>query len=48
MVSVAQGETGRLGPWVIVHGGYAEQTSATTACADWSVADVHVAILGLM
>ena len=47
-VPISHGQTGRFGPWVIVHGGYEEQTSAATSCLDWFVADVHVAILGLM
>jgi hypothetical protein len=45
--AVAHGQTARFGPWVVVHGGYEEQTTAGT-CPDWFVADVHVAILGLM
>jgi hypothetical protein len=48
MVQVSYGQTGRLGAWVIVHGGYEEQTSASSACADWFVADAGVAILGSM
>lgn len=46
-LDVAHGQTARFGPWVVVHGGYEEQTSAG-GCPDWFVADVHVAILGLM
>ena len=46
-IAVPHGQTSSFGEWVIVHGGYAEQTSAGTSCADWFVADVHVAILGL-
>jgi hypothetical protein len=48
MLTVSHGQTAVFGPWVIVHGGYEEQTSENSACADWFVADVHVAILGLM
>jgi len=48
LVTVAHGQTGRLGPWVIVHGGFEEQTSTSSPCSDWFVADVHLAILGLM
>lgn len=48
LLTVAHGQTAMFGPWVVVHGGYKEQTSANSACADWFVADVHVAILGLM
>jgi hypothetical protein len=48
MLTVAYGQTAMFGPWVVVHGGYEEQTSANSMCADWFVADVHVAILGLM
>lgn len=47
-VSVPHGQTSKLGPWAIVHGGYAEQTSNSGACADGYVADVRVAILGSM
>jgi hypothetical protein len=47
-VSVQHGQTSKLGPWDIVHGGYAEQTSDGGSCLDWFVADVHVAILGSM
>lgn len=47
-VSVPHGQTSKLGPWDIVHGGYAEQTSDGGSCLDWFVADVHVAILGSM
>lgn len=48
MLTVSHGQTATLGPWVIVHGGYEEQTSTNSMCADWFVADVRVAILGLM
>jgi hypothetical protein len=48
MLTVAHGQTATVGPWVIVHGGYEEQTSTTSTCSDWFVADVHVAILGRM
>ena len=48
LVNVGHGETSTLGPWVVVHGGYAEQTSAGTMCADWFVADIRLAILGRM
>jgi hypothetical protein len=47
MLTVPHGQTAMIGPWLIVHGGYEEQTSASS-CPDWFVADVHVAILGLM
>jgi hypothetical protein len=47
-VNVPHGQTKQMGPWVIVHGGYEEETSSTMQCADWFVADLHVAILGLM
>lgn len=48
MLSVSHGQTATFGPWAIVHGGYEQQTSPNSACADWFVADVHVAILGSM
>jgi hypothetical protein len=47
-LTVPHGQTATIGPWVIVHAGYAEQTSATATCADWFVANVQVAIFGLM
>jgi hypothetical protein len=47
-VNVPHGQSGSLGPWVIVHGGYAQQTSENSPCSDWYVADVRVGILGLM
>jgi len=46
-LNVPYGHAATLGPWVVVHGGYSEQTSVVAACADDFVADVHVAILGL-
>jgi hypothetical protein len=45
--SLGHGQTGSFAQWVIVHGGFEEQTSAGM-CPDWFVADVHVAIFGLM
>ena len=47
-VSLVHSQTAAFGPWVLVHGGYEEQTSMGSMCNDWFVADVHVAILGLM
>lgn len=47
-VSVPHSQSASLGPWAIVHGGYAEQTSDDGPCADWYMADVSVAILGSM
>jgi len=47
LVTVSHGQTSKFGPWVVVHGGYEAQTS-TGMCPDWFVADVHVAIFGLM
>jgi len=44
---VPHGQSTRFGPWLVKHGGYAEATGPGQ-CLDWFVADVHVAILGLM
>jgi hypothetical protein len=42
---VGHGGVAQVGDYYIVHGGYAEQTSSNTSCADWYVADVHVGIV---
>jgi hypothetical protein len=47
-VHLEHARSGVLGPYIIVHGGYRQQTSTTSPCSDWFVADVHVAILGRM
>ena len=31
--------------YTVVHGGYAEQISPSSTCADWFVADVHVGMV---
>lgn len=41
--AIAHGASSKVGDYFIVHGGYAQQTTANTTCADWFVADVHVA-----
>jgi len=46
-LNVPYGQAATLGPWIVVHGGYLEQTSVIEACADAFVADVNVAIFGL-
>lgn len=46
-IRVPYAQAAQLGPWVIAHGGYEEQTSAGT-CPDWFVAHAQVGILGLM
>ena len=46
-LSLGHGQVGTFAQWEVVHGGYEAQTS-TGMCPDWFVADVHVAIFGLM
>jgi hypothetical protein len=46
-VGVPHGQAEAYGPWVVVHGGLAQQTSSG-GCADWYVAHAQVAILGRM
>jgi len=48
IITVPHGQSATLGPWVVTHGGYEEQTSTRSMCADWFVADVRLAILGRM
>jgi hypothetical protein len=42
---VTHGGTARVGEFLVVHGGYAEQTSPNSSCPDYFVADVHVAVV---
>jgi hypothetical protein len=44
-IRVPYGATTTLGTYRIIHGGLAEQLTASSTCADWYVADVHVAVM---
>ena len=42
---IPYGTNTSVGGYVVIHGGMAEQLSANTACADWYVSHVRVAVL---
>ena len=44
-VRIPYGSTSSVAGYIVIHGGMAEQLTANTACADWYVSHVRVAVL---